>query len=313
MRKNINRVRIIGYLYDVSKMVLKVSGENSKNPGTEYIAGEMQIAIDEDGMEIIPVHFTYVTATYSSGKPNNNFAALKKIIETPCSWLDVDKAQATMVQVDGSFGINDFVASDGSLVAQKRVDASFIKIIPSLPEKSERSKYEVDMLISRTNRIEANPEKGIEEDYLVVGGAIFDFRNAFLPYEFIVRNEEGITYFEDMEASNAEPVYIKVWGEIVSRKSITKREEETAFGGPHIEISERITKEYVITSTLKVPYEFGEEGVMTAEELTQAIQNREVHLAEVQKRNEEYQASRNASTPAPAVTAPQTAPSKFKF
>ena len=45
MRDNANSVKIIGYLYDISKMSLRTSGPDSKHPGTEYIKGEMNIAL----------------------------------------------------------------------------------------------------------------------------------------------------------------------------------------------------------------------------------------------------------------------------
>ena len=65
-----------------------------------------------------------------------------------------------------------------------------------------------------------------------------------------------------------------------------------------------------------VPYEFGEEGVLTVEELTKAQQNREVHLADVKKRSEEYQMSKaaKATSPASFAAAAQTIPAgQFNF
>ena len=72
-KKLVNMVSLEGLLYE-HKLEKKVSGDNSKNPGTEYITGTISIATD--GMEclnIVPVHFSYVTATTSTGKPNRNY------------------------------------------------------------------------------------------------------------------------------------------------------------------------------------------------------------------------------------------------
>ena len=41
----------------------------SKNPGTPFITGTISIATDDAMTNIVPVHFTYVTATFGSGKP----------------------------------------------------------------------------------------------------------------------------------------------------------------------------------------------------------------------------------------------------
>jgi len=44
-----------------------VTGPNSAHPGTTFISGEIEIATDEAMTNIVPVHFTYVTATTSKG------------------------------------------------------------------------------------------------------------------------------------------------------------------------------------------------------------------------------------------------------
>ena len=75
----------------------------------------------------------------------------------------------------------------------------------------------MDMVITRVTRVEADPERGIEEDYVKLGGAVFNFRNDLLPVEFLVRNETGMNYFESLEASSTNPVYTKLWGRIMNQ------------------------------------------------------------------------------------------------
>ena len=60
MKKCINTTHIEGLLYE-HKLELKESGPNSKNPGTKFISGTVDIATDDAGITIVPVHFTYVT------------------------------------------------------------------------------------------------------------------------------------------------------------------------------------------------------------------------------------------------------------
>ena len=129
-------------------------------------------------------------------------------------------------------------------------------------------------------------------------------QNAFtanLPEEFM---EE---YFEDLDASPANPVYTKVWGKINSITTKVPKHEESAFGEAAVSFVERKVKEWVITGTAKVPYEFGDEKVLTADEVTKAIQNREVMLAETKKRSEEYRANKDSgAAPVAATTATPT-------
>ena len=62
MRKVQNQTHLEGVLYQ-HKLQLKVSGENSKNPGTQFINGTLDLATDDAMTNIVTVHFSYVTPT----------------------------------------------------------------------------------------------------------------------------------------------------------------------------------------------------------------------------------------------------------
>lgn len=301
MRDNANSVKIIGYLYDISKMSLRTSGPDSKHPGTEYIKGEMNIAVDEKGLNVIPVRFNYMTAFYSkkdkngNPKPNRTFATIKKMIEEPKTWLKDGKDGAYMVEISGSLDLNDFISSDNKRVSAPCVTGSFLDVIQFIdPDESARNKFVADMVITRVNHVDADPEKNIEKDYTTIGGAVFSYYKELLPMEFKVTNPEGMNLFEDMDISNSEPVYIKVWGHIYNTTIKTSRTEESAFGEAAVTTYERKTRDWVVDGAAKVPYEYGEEDVLTADELIKATQDREIHWATVQKNHDDYIASKNA-------------------
>ena len=91
MKKVINRTHIEGPVYQHS-LELKVSGPDSKNPGTEFITGNIEIATDDAGINIVPVHFTYTTATFGkSGKVNETFNTLKNFIHLVCCYYTLIK------------------------------------------------------------------------------------------------------------------------------------------------------------------------------------------------------------------------------
>ena len=158
------------------------------------------------------------------------------------------------------------------------------------------------MVITGVSRVEANPEKNIDADYVLVKGAVFNFRNELLPTDFLVKNADGMKFFEDLEATGAAPVYTKVWGRINCATIVNEVKEESAFGDEAVRTYERKVREWVITGTAKVPYDFGDEKVLTAEELTKAMQDREIMLAETKKRSEEYRANKTVA-PAPVANA----------
>ena len=87
MKNVINRTHIEGVLYQHS-LQSRVSGDNSAKPGTEFITGSIEIATDNEMVNIVPVHFTYVTAVTSTGKTNSTYGVLKDIISGKYYWID---------------------------------------------------------------------------------------------------------------------------------------------------------------------------------------------------------------------------------
>ncbi len=311
MRKPQNTERIEGRIYQHDLAVKQVQNKDSANFGKDFINGNLEIATDEEGLNVIKVHFTYVTETTSKGTKNNTYTNLKKIIEEGKTWVADGKDNAMKVRVDTALALNDFYNNNDELVSAKTNEGGFVTFINELGEEKERNTFSVDMVITNVEHKDADDEKNIEE-HAVVRGAIFNFRNALLPVDFKVKSADGMKYFEDLGATNAEPVYTKVWGKIISETSTTTQEVESAFGEAAVRTYKSTNKEWVITGTAKVPYDFGDENVLTAEELTKASQDRQTYLAEVKQRADEYKASRAAgNTPAPATTATKTA--EFTF
>lgn len=313
MRKNINTEHIEGRVYQHS-LELKESGPNSKNPGTKYISGNLNIAVDEDGMNVITIHFTYVTAVTSKGNKNSTFTTLNKIIDNPeNTWITGGKDNAFKVKVDTALALNDFYANDGTLVSAKRNEGGFVSFVNELCPIEDRNTFQMDMVINRVQRVEADEEKGIKEDYLKLCGAVFNFKNDLLPVEFIVKNVTGIVYFENLDISPKNIVYTKIWGHINNQVLKTQKVEESAFGDTFVIPQERQIREWVVTGTAKVPYDFGDESVLTEKELTEAMQNREVYLADVKKRQDEYNASKQASNTPTNFSAPVAKNGDFSF
>ena len=293
MRKAINNEKIEGRIYQHNLTIKKVQNQTSANYGKEFISGNLEIAVDEEGLNVIPVHFTYVVETTSSGNKNQTYANLKKIIEDNKTWITVGKDEAQKVRINTAIALNDFYTQDDNLVSVKTNEGGFVSFVTGeLGAEEERNTFAVDMLITGVNKIEKDEEKHIDESYVTVKGAIFNFRNELLPIEFILRNKDGFKHFEDMDASPAEPTFTKVWGRINCLTKTTTVEEETAFGEAAVRTYERKVKEWEITGTPKViSYDFGGED-LTVEELTKAMQDRELKLADIKKRSDEYKAQK---------------------
>ena len=312
MRKAINKERVEGRIYDHALAMKTVQNTESKNYGKEFINGTIDVATDDDCLNIIQVHFSYVTEVTAKGNKNNTFTALKNIIENGKTILNDGADNATMVRIDTALALNDFYTDrngEETLVSAKRNEGGFVTIITSLGDADNRNTFEFDMLINGTRLVEADEERNIPADYLVVKGAVFDFRNAILPVEFVVRSKGGMDYFESLDASPENLTFTKVWGKINSETIVRKVEEESAFGEPSVKEYTRTSREWLITGTSKpdavYPIDDAEAGI-TKEEIKKALADREVYLADVKKRQDDYKASQ-AGGAASTASAPAAA------
>lgn len=315
MKKQINSEHLEGYLYDFDLEVKQVKNKESKNFGKDFIAGTVDIAVDENGLNVVQVHYTYVAPTTSKGAANKTFATLKKIIESGKTWLSVGKDEATMLKIDTALALNDFYTDDDTLVSAPRNEGGFIEIVSQIcPDGPARHEFKTDMVITSIVSVDENVEKQIPA-YTAVRGVIFNFKNEILPMEYRVLNPEGRKYFESLVVSNAEPLYTMVWGTIDNITTMVEQVEESAWGGSVVTMVPRKRKQWEITGAKSTPYVYDDKTTVTKEEMTAASQAREVYLAGVKKKRDEYLAQKANAIPS-ATSAIPTAPvasGDFKF
>ena len=298
MKKCINQTHIEGLLYE-HKLELKVSGENSKNPGTKFISGTIDIATDDAGVNIVPVHFTYVTEKTAKGSTNATFTTLMNIIDKKFGTVMANgKDAAVKLRIDSALGLNEFYSDRNGteeLVSVKRNEGGFVHVADALAEdENTRNTFTCDMLITNVSIKEADEERNMPEK-AIVKGAIFDFRGSLLPVEFSAINPNAIKYFESLDASNTNPTFTKLWGRQVSETITRTITEESAFGEDSVREVKSSRKDFVITGASKEPYDWDSEETITANELGEAIANRETYLATMKQRQDEYRASQGAA------------------
>ena len=295
----LNSTRIEGILYQ-HNLELKVSGPNSKKPGTEFISGTIDIATNDKKTNIVPVHFTYVTAVTASGKENATFTTLKNIIDGKIGCYTNPEVgdNAAKLRVDSAIGLNEFYSDRSGaeeLVSVKRNEGGFVHVAQSISEnENQRSTFEADVVIVGVREREA-----VEDDSgnvtspakAIIDGRIFNFRKEMLPVTFSAINPKAIDYFVGLEASPKNPVFTKVRGQIVSEQITRYIHEESAFGEDSVREVQSSNKDYVVTWAASEPYEFGLEETITFADLKTAAQARENTLAELKQRRDEYKAS----------------------
>lgn len=307
MKNMINRTHIEGTLYE-HDLQKRVTGENSKNPGTEFIMGTVSIATDNAKTNIVPVHFTYVTATTAKGNANATFTVLNDIIEGKLGSIMGGSTTPASLRIDSAIGLNEFYTDRNGaeeLVSAKRNEGGFVHTTPTVTEDEKtRNTFEADMLITNVRVIEEDEERKLPAK-AIIKGAIFDFRKSLLPVEFSATNPNAMAYFEGLGASDKEPVFTRVKGRQVSETITRTITEESAFGEPSVREVTSSRKDWVVTWAQGDPYVWDDESTITAAELTEAMANREVYLAGVKQRQDEYKASKGqattAATPAKAA------------
>lgn len=318
MRTNKNAEQIAGRIYTHDLAMRKVENKNSENYGKDFINGTLDIATDDAGMNVLQVHYSYVTPTTKAGKGNASYNALKQIIENGKTILNDGLDQATCVRLTPSIALNDFYPQGGDdLVSTPRHEGGFVTILRSaaeLPPEAERNKFECDVLITNVNHVEKNEERGIEEDYVQLKGCIFNFKNDILPMTFIVRHPGAIKYFENADIDPANPMYTGIRGYVENRTVKIEKTVESAFGEDAVDTIQRRVRNWVINHANKIPYDFGDPDILTPADIQKGLENRNVMLAEIKQRSVEYYKSANATVATPATTTVTGMPSGgFKF
>ena len=320
MRTNKNAEQIAGRIYTHDLSMRKVENKNSENYGKDFINGTLDIATDDAGMNVLQVHYSYVTPTTKAGKGNASYNALKQIIENGKTILNDGLDQATCVRLTPSIALNDFYPQGGDdLVSTPRHEGGFVTILRSaaeLPPEAERNKFECDVLITNVNHVEKNEERGIEEDYVQLKGCIFNFRNDILPMTFIVRHPGAMKYFENAEIDPVNPMYTGIRGYVENRTVKIEKTVESAFGEDAVDTIERRVRNWVINHANKVPYDFGDPDILTPTDIQKGLENRNVMLAEIKQRSVEYYKNQGstaafASTPSPAAAGMPSGGFKF--
>lgn len=281
--------------------------KRTSKKGVDFVNGEINVATDEAGTNVIPVHFSYVTQYFGkTDKINQTYNVLLDIIENGKTFENY-KTDADKVRITGNVSVNDFYTKDGELASPMRIEGSFVHMANETPISEAPSTFAADMLIvSATEH-----EREDVGSFVNLRGYVFNYRNDILPVNFTIRTEAGMNYFLGQEISKTNPMFTEVRGEYISTTINTEIEIEGAFGEPIVQTTSRSFRAWDVVWASLEPGEFDDESTITKKELKQCLADREVALAAIKERQEAYQAQKNGgqsfkevSDPAPATTAP---------
>lgn len=277
----INGVELRGYVFSHNLQERESNSEKTK--GQKYIFGIVNIATDDDAINVVPVNF-YVTELTRKGTTNATFTNLKQIIESEMTYEQHGK-EALRVRISGSIDVNDFYNRDGELVTGKRVRGSFLHFLNANEQIGNNPAYfEAEVLLQSV----AERESSDGSEYLSLQGFAFNYRKQPLPVTFSITSEAGMNFFSNEDISAMNPYFGKVWGKIVSNVVVTEKETDdsnVAFG---TQIVQPTTRTYRTWEIVGANTNMGlDDSTITQEELESGLAERQVMLAELKTRTEE--------------------------
>lgn len=279
MKTMINRARIEGVLYE-STLEEKTFEPGTQSAGQKYVSGNLSIEVEEDNVITIEIFENEITR---AGNRNQKYDKILSLIDAN-SIVSTGRDNAVCLRVDSDISLNDWYPNgQDELVSTMRNFNGFINFLTP-GNLQPQATFDLDILITSTMDETKVDEDGIVEPTgaLIVKGYIFDFAKRIMPVELLVENEAGVEYFRDMETNT----FTKVWGRQVNKSNVVKRVEESAFGDDKVVEYTNVKKKFLITGTNKEPYAFGEEGILTVEEVQEAIAQRNVYLADRKSRSQ---------------------------
>ena len=304
-----NEVNVRGYVFSHTLQ----ERDSTRNPGDKVIMGLVNIATDDDAVNVVPVNF-YVAEKTKKGTVNSTFT---KQILTENKTFEELGTDAARVRVTGAIDVNDFYGRDGQLVTGKRVRGSFLHFLNAneviSSDKMPATSFEADVLLQAAMERESNDGS----EYVSLQGFAFNYRGDILPVTFSVQSEGGKKFFlnEDISASN--PYFGKVWGNIKSTVVVSEQEEDdsaVAFGAPQVRETTRTFRTWeVVGANVN---EGMNEDTVTQEELNKAMAERQQRLADLEARTNQQNSTATGkagfpiSSNAEATTASSAVPGK---
>lgn len=294
----INNVSVRGYVFSHTLQ----ERDSTRNPGEKIIMGIVNVATDDDAINVVPVNF-FVNEKTKAGKTNATFANLHQIIAENKTYEECG-TNAARVRIQGAIDVNDFYGRDGQLVTGKRVRGSFLHFLNAgeaiSSDKVPATSFEADVLLQAAVESESNDGS----DYVSLRGFAFNYRGDVLPITFSVQSEGGKNFFLGEDISAANPYFGKVWGNIKSTVVVSEQEEDsakTAFGAPQVHETSRTFRTWEVVGA-NVNEGLGEDTITQAE-LTQKMGERNARLADLAARtqNQNNTATGRAGFPASAA------------
>lgn len=292
-----NAVHVEGYIYDIN-LNMRTSGPDSSKPGTPFINGSIDVATDDDCLNVVRVSFAYMTEFYAkSGKENQTFKLLSKIAADGKSVKNVGIDKAMKVRVDGSIAVVDYLNRENKMTSFQEMQGSFVhEVTGALPaDENSRNQFTADTILTNVGFNES-------ETVYSLKGYVLDFRNSLIPVTFTLSNPRGQQAFEKLNIGPENPMVVNLWGNIINTtiqsEASVEEDDFDDWGVAKVETTTTTLRTWQVIGA-KTSAAVPVEDKIDENHFHQMLAARKEYVATRKQRQEEYRASKNA----PATTA----------
>lgn len=246
--RSFNKIELAGRIHSYSLEEIDTEKGNA-------IAGTVTLETTNTGTLVETRFFAY--PKYNSGKANRTYSVLEDLLAGNYKTITSDGDEADWLSIDANIDVDYYVGRDGAkdideMNRSQRIRGSFI----NANKKHEYSNvWKCDMLVTRIEDLEENPEKGYAHRVRMHGFIIDDYNERLMGVRFEAMDDAQMNYLLGLSVTSDNPLYTSVKGEF--RKVTTLRVVEGAFGED--DKQEYDNTFWVMTWMPRNTYEFGDD------------------------------------------------------
>lgn len=281
LRQAENRIKIEGIL---SETDLKYGSFTRNGENVETIGGTIKVLVEQEINNTpitleIPVHM-FSSKYTRTGKVNPSYESIERVMKDFTSIASCgSKDNADRVRItNAEMRVNEFIAQDGRVISQPRVNASFIS--KAIGDFNPEATFTMEFMVSDMRRVlnsdgtEMDPAK-LEVDVVVpqYGGHV-DICKLYATNPNVINAVES--YWESGSCYKAN-------GRLNFSSTVKKIREEVDFGEPVERVQTVSVSEFIITGGSQAPLD--EEFAFDINDIKAALAERKNHLEEMKTKN----------------------------
>lgn len=243
------------------------------------VAGDLVIRTGENENHTIRLRQYELT---NAGKANRLYAGLVTIMNETVSIADKEANPdlvATRLKVVGDLRLNEYAGQDGQIRSFPSIQGTFVNRLPETDETENKAEFDVEGLIGKVvDEVErgTGDETGRKKVTLLI-----PLYNSVIPIEFVVDAGKGADYIQDNFINGSS---VRIYGDIVNFRKVTKKEVEMGFGENKIEESVEFVNELTIRGGSLYDPDVHTSKIISPELVKEKLVEREKHLENLKTR-----------------------------